>query len=138
MPNGRQESMSARGVKAGFSLIEALVALVITGVGIAGILGAFGSTQRSEALSLRAEKMQRLAKAKLDEILATRDFNTESGDFSLDGEPNFVWSMTDETTPVTDLDNVTVRVELADNADVWRTASMLTYKAPNSSGSASP
>lgn len=116
----------------GFSLIESLVALVITGVGIAGLVGALGNAQMSEALNLRAEKMQRLALQKLDEILATKDFNTESGDFSLEGEQDFEWQMVDEPTSVTDLDNITVTVTKTSDQNVQRSVSSLVYKVPNS------
>jgi prepilin-type N-terminal cleavage/methylation domain-containing protein len=122
--------------KSGFSLIEALVALVITGVGIAGLVGALGNAEHAESFNLRAEKMQKLAITKLDEILATKDFTTASGDFSLEGEPDFEWTMTDDTTSVTDLDNITVRVSKVDDDNVWRSVSSLTYKVPNSTGGA--
>lgn len=120
--------------KSGFSLVEVLVALVITGIGIAGLIGALGNAERSESYNLRAEKMQRLAIGKLDEILATKDFDTASGDFSLDGEPDYQWEMSDETTTVTDLNAITVTVTKSGDDPSTRRVSALVYKVPNSTG----
>lgn len=108
--------------------------MVITGIGIAGLIGALGNAERSESYNLRAEKMQRLAIGKLDEILATKDFDTASGDFSLDGEPDYQWEMSDETTTVTDLNAITVTVTKSGDDPSTRRVSALVYKVPNSTG----
>jgi prepilin-type N-terminal cleavage/methylation domain-containing protein len=98
----------------GFTLIEALAAVVILGAGIAAVMGAFSSVARSEDRSRQSEVMHRLAIEKLEELRATTEtFTTsESGNFEEKNLPNYTWSMEVENTGVENLEAVTVKVEM--------------------------
>ena len=62
--------------RSGFSLVEALVAVVLAGGGIAALVSAIGATTRGESKAIQSEKMQRLAVQKLDEVIATQEPHT--------------------------------------------------------------
>ena len=116
----------------GFSLIEALVAVVLAGGGIAALVTAIGSTERLEAKTIESEKLQRYAVQKLDEIIATADFNNQGGDFALEGEPGLEWAMSNETTSTENLETVSVTVTRADSEASGQTVSTLFYRVPTS------
>lgn len=118
----------------GFSLIEALVALVLAGGGIAALVSSMGVMQRSEARILLAEKMQRLAVEKLDEIVATQDTNAQSGDFQDRGENGFSWTVTDDTTSVENLEKITVQVKKDGDETAVQTVETLIYRPPATTG----
>lgn len=54
---------------AGFSLIEMIIAIVIIGVGLAGVLTAFSTTVRSSADPMLRKQMLSIAEEMLEEIL---------------------------------------------------------------------
>lgn len=118
----------------GFSLIEALVALVLAGGGIAALVSSMGVMQRSEARILLAEKMQRLAVEKLDEIVATQDTNAQSGDFQDRGVEGFSWTVTDDTTSVENLEKITVQVTKDGDETAVQTVETLIYRPPATTG----
>jgi prepilin-type N-terminal cleavage/methylation domain-containing protein len=97
----------------GFSLIEVLASLVLLGVGIVSVLAAFSSIASSEARSREVEKMHRLAMVKYDEMRAITDTfsGSESGDFTDQGQPDYVWELEVEPTGIENLDAVTITVE---------------------------
>jgi len=116
--------------RSGFSLVEALVAVVLAGGGIAALVSAIGATTRGEAKAIQSEKMQRLAVQKLDEVIATQDFNSQGGNFADDGEPDMDWSMTDDTTSVENLEQVTVTVSKSNDSNTSQVVSTLFYRRP--------
>jgi type II secretory pathway pseudopilin PulG len=53
--------MSTGRAKRGFTIVEALMAVALTGVTIAGVLGGIGALSKNQSKMLEHEKMQRLA-----------------------------------------------------------------------------
>ncbi len=106
---GRVVRAAAR--RRGFTLIEAMAAVVILGIGIVGSVAAFGSLAHSEANARQTEKMVQLAKGKLAELVATGQATTAAnGDFTDQNEPGYTWDLQVNTSDVTDLDTVTISV----------------------------
>lgn len=103
--------------KRGFTVIEAVVAAILTGVGVVASLQAISSLTRSDAIMIDREQMLRLAQEKYDEIVATQDFSTAAGDFSDRGITDYSWQMT--TSPIT----------LPSNANITSTTSTSTSAA---------
>lgn len=118
----------------GFTLIEALVALVLAGGGIAALFTAMGYTDKVEAQILLSERMQRLAREKLQEIIGTQDWNAQSGDFSDSGSPGFSWTLTVDTTTVENLQQLSLTVEKEDSQATAQTVGQLVYRPPDSTG----
>lgn len=98
--------------RSGYSLIEALVSMVIVGIAIVGCLSTLSAMTRSEDRSLMTEKMHRLASEKLDEILATEDYanSSLSGNFDDRGETGFSWEVEVDPTGESNLDSIAVTV----------------------------
>jgi len=97
---------------AGYSLIEAMVSVVVVGIAVVGCIAALSAMTRSEDRALTTEKMHRLASEKYDEIVATEDYvNTSlSGNFEDRGEPGYTWQVDVSPTGESNLDAVTVTV----------------------------
>jgi type II secretory pathway pseudopilin PulG len=85
---------TARARKRGFTIIEAVVALALTGVTIAGVLRGVGALSLSQSKLLDRETSQRLAIDKYNEICGIQDFTTPSGDFTDRYDNKYVWEMT--------------------------------------------
>lgn len=100
----------------GFTLIEALAAVLILSVGIAGVYGGLASLTRGEARLREQDLVQRLADQKYQELLATsQDLAIPTnGDFSDENYPDITWELESETTGITDLQAITVTVEIRD------------------------
>lgn len=78
----------------GFSLVEALAALVLLGVGIAAVVTAQGSLGRTESRMQELQVMARLAESKLSELMATEAANvSDSGDFTEEGDNDHEWEI---------------------------------------------
>ncbi len=76
----------------GFTLVEALAALVLLGVGIAAVVTAQGSLGRTESRMQEMQVMARLAESKLSELMATEAANvSDSGDFTEEGDNTHEW-----------------------------------------------
>lgn len=96
----------------GFTLIEAMVGVVLLGIGIVSALAAFGSMTNVENSARQTEKMQRMAQAKLAELVATGQADTSTnGDFSDQNEPTYTWTLETGTSGITDLNSVSLTVE---------------------------
>jgi len=103
--------------RAGFTLIEALVATALLASGVVAVLGAFGALNRTETRARELETMQRLAYQKYDELLATSTDITspQDGDFSDQNIDGYTWKSEEEPSGVENLDAVTVTVEKAND-----------------------
>lgn len=114
-----------RSLRAGFTLVEALVSAALLSVGAVAVLGAIGAIYRTQASAQEAETMQRLAYEKYDELVATSLDITQpqEGDFQDQNETRYNWSMTEEPSGVDNLDAITVTVrKVNDNSANARTA----------------
>jgi len=85
--------------KAGFTLIEALVAALLTGVGVVAALQGIGAMSRNQSSLITKERMHRLAVEKYQEIISIQDFTTPNGDFTDRSESRYLWQM--QSNPVT-------------------------------------
>lgn len=72
--------MSSKGVS-GFTLIEMIVAIVIIGVGLAGVLTAFSTTVKASADPLIHKQMLTVAEEMMEEVLL-KPFDPPSGGFT--------------------------------------------------------
>ncbi len=133
---------SARRAKYGFTLIEALVAVVILAIGIVGTMAGYQSLARTESRAQTSEYLQRLALEKYDELIATAPTQlvATNGDFTDRNLTGYSWAMTIDTTSVTDLMAVTVTVTPDSSGSNSNTgprgiARGLFYQTPSTTGS---
>ena len=124
--------------KRGFTLIEAMAAVVLLGIGIVGSLTAFSSVIRTEDGIRETERMQRMAQAKLAELVATGDATTSTdGDFTDEGEPDLTWKLEVNTSGITDLNAVSLTVSRGDAASATKSrVDTLVYTPPAATGTA--
>jgi prepilin-type N-terminal cleavage/methylation domain-containing protein len=103
---------SAPRAKYGFTLIEALVAIVVVSIAIVGTMGGFRNLSHIESKSETSEYLQKLAYEKYDELIATAPTTlaATSGDFTDRNITGYSWALAVDTTSVTDLMAVTVTV----------------------------
>ncbi|MBX3117534.1 MAG: type II secretion system protein [Fimbriimonadaceae bacterium] len=92
----------------GFSLVEVLVSIALLGLGISACLGALAEMANGETRAERAEHLQMLAKRKLDEIIATAEYQQAplDGDFEVEGYPDISWEASTEQSGVENLEIV--------------------------------
>lgn len=101
--------------KRGFSVVEALVATVLAGVGVAAALQGLASLTKAQAIVMERERMSRLAVVKLDELIATGQITNVGGTFEESGEDRYLWEASTTTTGIENLTQLTVTVRLADD-----------------------
>jgi prepilin-type N-terminal cleavage/methylation domain-containing protein len=85
----------ARGLRRrvdGFSMIEAIVAVALLGIGVAAAMGALGRLVSADTAVQEREQLLRLGYAKLQELRATGDYALAplDGDYSDSGQARFV------------------------------------------------
>jgi len=74
----------------GFTLVEALVAVILCGIGVVAAMQALASLQKTNINAVHSERLLRLATNKIEEIGVTSPI-TETptdGDFTEDGAPD--------------------------------------------------
>jgi len=118
----------------GFSLIEVLVAVLMTGLAVAGLVSTLGSMSKSEARALERERVQSLAQDKIDEVMAVGTFDQTEGDFEDLGVSGYSWTMTLDTTQLPDVDSVTVSVTKDTDSTMKQTLSTLVYRPTTTGG----
>lgn len=85
--------------KRGFTMVEALVGLVLTAVGVVGALNAISSLAEAQTNMQRAERLQSLALTKHRELVSTQDYaNSSDGDFRDRGLDGYRWRCEVENT----------------------------------------
>ena len=102
-----------RNAAKGFTLVEVMASVVLLGVGIVSVISAYSAIARSEDRAREVEIMHRLAIAKYDEMRAITDTfaGSESGDFTEEGSPDYVWELAVDPTGIENLDAITITVE---------------------------
>ncbi|MEJ5170319.1 MAG: prepilin-type N-terminal cleavage/methylation domain-containing protein [Fimbriimonadales bacterium] len=123
----------------GFSLIEALLAVTLLGVGIAAAVGSAGAAAEARWKIRDRELLTRLAVSIADDLRASGDDqnNGLSGDFAQDGYPDVVWSVETTPTGIANLDSVWVTVENRATG-LQQTLQYLVYRRPEQSEVAAP
>ena len=123
------------GGKRGFTLIEALVAVVLAGIGVAAALQGIASLTKAQAKSVERELMMRLADEKLHELIATGDTTNVGGTFEDQGEDRYTWEAASDTVGVENLSQITVTVRLQNQTrQAEESVSTLVYEPPQTSG----
>jgi prepilin-type N-terminal cleavage/methylation domain-containing protein len=126
-------------VSRGFTLFEALVAVVLLGVGIAGSVGALSSLGRAQIAANESERMSELARRKYDELSVSDQVQAASlsGDFADWNENRYVWEASVTPTGVENLESLTVVVTRRGDEDGREArAEGLLFFAPPEGGTA--
>lgn len=100
-----------------FSLVEAIAAAALVGIGVTGVLTGIRSILATESRARTTDLLQRLAVEKLEEFGSVVDPQTaeNEGDFTEQGYPEIQWSLTVETTDDASVSSITVDASKADN-----------------------
>lgn len=87
----------------GFSYVEAIVAVMLLGVGVAALSHGLASFARTENILRDSEKVNRLARQKLDELVATGEWQSTAEGTCESPFADFEWALDVTDTGVTDL-----------------------------------
>ncbi len=125
-----------RAGRAGFTLVEMLVTIVLVSLALVGIFGGMGAASRTEAKARDADLLQRLALQKMNEVGVVLDPRTSetSGDFADQGHPDVEWTIETESTQTLNVEQVTVTARRGDAAQAL---TGLVYLRPLSTGAPS-
>lgn len=120
--------------------MEAIVSVALLAVGIVAALSAISQMTKSEAIVQESERMRRLADEKLQELIATGDYQTiTEGDFAERGENRYTWTAELQPTGVENLEALTVIVVRVNRRDdPGYDASQLIYIPPVATGGGTP
>lgn len=114
----------------GFSLIEALAAVALAGLGIAGTVGGIGAITRAQGLAIEREEMTRLCIQKMDEIIGTEQFEDLGGSLEDAGRDAWTWESTVENSGTDGLLLLTVTVSAQSGTRSTETLTRLVYEQP--------
>jgi len=94
----------------GFTLIEALVAVVLVAIGVVGVMSGIRSINQADSKARVADLLQRLAAQKLSTIGVMQDPSTDDqkGDFQDQGYPNITWTMDVQPSGADNVDQITI------------------------------
>ena len=108
--DSRKQFVRRRTHAGGFTLIEAVVAILLVGIGIVAVFGGMRSLAAADSKAKTAELLQRLAQSKVEELESATDPTTvgSGGDYSQQGYPNITWTVDLETSATDNLDKMTV------------------------------
>ena len=133
-------------MRKGFTLVEALVSIVLLAVGIASASSALAALARGEARARDASKYYALAQSKYDELTidATGQGGPtggaqgdQSGDFADQGEPDVEWTFTVAPSGIENLDALSLTVTRRGSDTAPRAVlSSLRYTPPLTAGTA--
>jgi type II secretory pathway pseudopilin PulG len=121
----------------GFSMIEAVAAVALVGVGVTSAMAGLAAMAKTDRELLERETMQRLAIQKYDEIVATNQIDSAelSGDFSDQNLEDLEWAATVEPSGEENLEILTVTVnETGDLEGPQAEVDGLVYRAPIEGG----
>lgn len=136
MPGAMSNASRARRIR-GFSLIEAVAAIALVGIGVASAMAGLAAMAKTDRLIMEREQLQRLAVRKYDEIVATGQIDVAdlSGDFSEESIEGYEWSATVEPSGEENLEILTVVVNPAgDPEGPQATIDGLVFRAPIEGG----
>ena len=78
----------------GFTLVELLVAVVLTAVGIVAMIGALSGMTRAQTAVNERDTVFQLAQEKYDEVIATGAYETETGgEFEGEHAGRYSWTL---------------------------------------------
>lgn len=120
-----------------FTLIEAVAAIALVGIGVASAMGGLAALARTDRLLIERETLQRLAIQKYDEVIATGAIDTAelSGDFSDVNLDGFEWNVEVEPSGEENLEIITVTVNrTGDTEGPQATIDGLFFQAPIQGG----
>lgn len=98
--------------QSGFTLLEVMVTSLLVAVAVTGIYGAISSLTAAQYHAQTADLLQRLAAEKINDVRILSDPSSDgtNGDFTDRGYPNITWSLDEQASGTTNLDQVTVTV----------------------------
>jgi Tfp pilus assembly protein PilV len=123
----------------GFTIMEALAAAVLLGIGASAVMSGIAAMLKGEARSQEHELRQRLASGMLSEVIATVNISspTSSGDFSDRGVQGYNWTSEVIPSGVDNLDVVRVTVTSSRGGSNDATAVQTLLYVPAQSGTGS-
>lgn len=94
----------------GFTLVEALVTILLVGLSLVGVMGGIRALTAADVKARTADLLQKLAAQKMDELSALADVQTteDRGDFAEQGYPNITWTVEAQPSGAENVDEVTV------------------------------
>ncbi len=103
--------------RCGFTLIEALVSVVLVAVGVVGAMNALGQMTKADTQLRDRERVQRLAIQKYDELVGTGALTnaSQSGDFKDRNIETYTWKADVIPSGTTNLDQIRVTVSDPDD-----------------------
>lgn len=101
----RAEGTAARGTRAGFTLVELLVAMIIFAVGMLGLAATAGSVTRMMGGAKRQTIAAQVAQSRIERLRATPCTTLTSGSETVRGVTNF-WTVSAVTRGVNVTDSV--------------------------------
>lgn len=136
----RNPKSTFRNRRRAFTLIEAVAAVALVGIGITASLSGLSVIAKTDRLLLEREKMQRMAVRKYEEIVATGQIETAdlSGDFTDQNIGDYEWTATVEPSGEENLEILTVVVNKAGagEEDPQATVDGLVFNPPIQGGAA--
>ena len=101
-----------RRVNSGFTLVEAVISVLLVAVGVVSTIQALGAMTKSDGQLRDRERMQRLAIQKYDELIGTGALTNASqdGDFKDRNVDAYTWKAEVIPGTVTNLDQIRVTV----------------------------
>jgi type II secretory pathway pseudopilin PulG len=130
-------SKNRRRLQIGFTLVEAVAAIAIVGVGVTSAMAGLAAMTKSDRLIREREILQRLAVQKYEELVATGQFETAelSGDFADQYVDDYEWVASVEPSGEENLEIVTVTVtRLGDSEGPQASVDGLLFNPPLEGG----
>jgi len=130
-------SLNAGFSKRGFTLVEVLVAVFMLGVAFTALVGALSGLTRAERAVQEKDLVDRLATRKLEELIATEAWRSESGgSFDEARHSDYTWSLEQVDTGVPNV--VGLRLEVTSLNKGEASAETLLYDPPAEGGATGP
>lgn len=120
----------------GITIVEALAAILLLGIGIAASIAAIGNIIKAETDVREREYVQRLAADMYEELFATGDYSQSplSGDFQDRGVSGYTWESALEPSGIENLDTFSVTVTKTGSTIYNSTLSGLVFVPPVETG----